>query len=569
MKSIKYFFVLLALALAPVLQSCSIEEELQDTPTPELIHNEKDVQAVIRGAYARFNDAAGFKFQGAMMLLLMADDLYSNAGSEYGAYGNRTLSGGNVGSFWSVFYTSIASANDLIKTLDRLELDDKFEKQAYGEAYFLRAFSYYYLVRMYGGVPLRLDAVDINSDFYLPRSTVDQVYTQIFSDLQKASTMLSTYKQLGVAELGRASKGAAQGLLAQAYLTYGNQLSLKGQDPVQHYTLASTYADSVINSNQYRLIPDFADLFDQGKETGAYDEVLFGVRFQTDQQNRAQPAAGSEFAVRFMVANTRGTTAAPNTGGGGQFRVMPWFGDYYRTGDYVTGTPGGLDYQLDYRNEVSFYAQGVDANGRVTEMYPDVSGTTRVNSPLVGKYIDPNGKDERNHGNDFFVIRLAEMYLIKAEAENELTGPSAKAIDAFNKVRQRARAADGTARLVPADLTLSQNLSKSEFRMKIFDERGLELVGEGQRWFDLVRMQHPANPGKTMYEYQFLERLNKAPFTTVLPVFRTAQGDWSTKWAVYEPTLNVSVPKFLLFPLPTSEILNNPEVGVQNQNPGW
>ncbi|MGV3638935.1 MAG: RagB/SusD family nutrient uptake outer membrane protein [Adhaeribacter sp.] len=573
MKSIKYFFVLVVLACAPILQSCSIDEELLDTPTPELMKNEKDVEALIRGAYSRFNDASGFKFQGMMMLMLMADDLYSSAGSEYGAYGNRTLSGGNVGSFWSVFYSSIATSNELISTLDRLELSDKFEKQAYGEAHFLRAFSYYYLVRMYGGVPLRLDAVNIDSDFYLPRNTVDEVYAQIFSDLKQASKMLPLYKQVGVADLGRASKGAAQGLLAQAYLTYGNQLSLKGQDPNPHYTLASTYADSVINSNQYKLIPNFADLFDQGKEAAAYDEVLFGIRFQVDQQNRAQPAAGSEFAVRFLVANTRGTTGANNTGGGGQIRVMPWFGDYYRTGDYIdtlkktTGADSLV--VLDYRNEVSFYAQGVDANGKVTEMYPDVNGTTRVNSPLVGKYIDPNGKDERNHGNDLFVIRFAEMYLIKAEAENELNGPTPVALDAFNKVRQRARAADGTPRVTPADLTLSQNLSKSQFRLKIFDERGLEMVGEGQRWFDLVRMQHPDNPAKTMYEYQFLDRLRKAPFTTVLPEFRTAQGVWSTKWAVYEPTLNVSVPKFLLFPLPTSEILNNPEIGVQNQNPGW
>ncbi|WP_114778534.1 RagB/SusD family nutrient uptake outer membrane protein [Botryobacter ruber] len=569
MKLFKYIPILFVLAFMPLVQSCSIEEELLDTPTPALIKNEQDVEAVINGLYARFNDASAFKFQGMMMLTLMADDLYSSAGSEYGAYGNRTLSGGNTNSFWNQFYFSIASANALIKTLDELELDPDFEKRAYGEAHFIRAFSYYYLVRMWGGVPLRLNATDINSDFYLPRSSVDQVYNQIFADFKKASESLPLYKKIPAAELGRASKGAAQGLMAQAYLTYGNQLSLRGQDPTAQYQNAVVYADSVISSNQYTLISNFKSLFDLQQEANAYNEVLFGIRFQVDQQNRAQPAAGSEFALRFMVANTRGTTGAPNTGGGGQIRVMPWFGDFYRTGDYVTGTPGDVDFQMDFRNEVSFYTRGVNPSGGVTVMYPDGGGATRVNTPLVGKYIDPNGKDDRNHGNDFFIIRFAEIFLIKAEAENELNGPTAAAINAFNKVRDRARKADGTPRAVPADLPVATTMTKADFRMKIFDERGLELLGEGQRWFDLVRMQHPQDPTKTMYEHQFLEELRKPKYTTVFPAWQTANNAWSTSNAVYENALNVSVPKFLLFPIPTNEILNNPKVGVQNQNTGW
>lgn len=570
MKTAKYLIVVFLLVITSFIQSCNIEETLLDTPSPELIQKEEDVEAVINGLYARFNDAGAFKFRGMMMLMLMADDLYSSAGSEFGSFANRTLSGVNTESFWNIFYSSIASSNALIKTIDDLELDPAFEKRAYGEAYFVRAFSYYYLVRLYGAVPLRLDALDINGDFYLPRSSVDDVYAQIFADLHSASQSLPLYSDIPAAELGRASKGAAQALMAHAYLTYGNQLSLKGGNSTEQYVNAVLYADSVIESKEYKLINNFKDLFDITKETSAYDEVIFGIRFQVDNQARAQPAAGSEFALRFMAPVTAGVTGRPNGTGAGSIRPMPWFADFYRTGDYATGT--GASKVIDFRNQVSFYTQGVNTGGKTVIMYPDVTtnaSQVRVETPLVGKYIDPNGKDERNNGNDFFVIRLAEIYLLKAEALNEIEGPSLNAVDAFNMVRARARKADGTARTVPANIPADHALTQAQFRMKIFEERGLELLGEGQRWFDLVRMQHPTDPTRTMYEYQFLEELTKATYPKKLPVWQAAKNQWSNSFAVYENSLNVTVPKFLLFPLPTDEVLQNPSIGLENQNPGW
>ncbi|AKQ46184.1 hypothetical protein TH63_12020 [Rufibacter radiotolerans] len=572
MKLFRYLTLLLVLPGLLAVQSCSLEEELPSTPTPDAIKTQDDVTAVVNGLYARFNDASAFKFQGFMMLMFMADDMYSSDGSEFGPYGQRTLSGVNTGSLWNQLYLTIGHSNDLIKLMDNMKLDADFEKRVYGEAYFIRAFCYYYLVRLYGGVPLRTEPTGINSDFYLPRSSVDQVYAQIFDDLRKASALLPLSKNIKAAELGRASKGAAQGILSQAYLTYGNQLSLKGQSATEQYSNAVVYADSVINSGQYRLIPNFADLFEVTKETAAYEEVLFGVRFQTDNQNRAQPAAGSEFALRFMAPATVGVTARANTSGAATLKPMHWFVDFYRTGDYAIGT--GNSAILDSRDEVSFYTRGKNSNGYKVVMYPDTTITpneSRVANAIVGKYKDPNGKDERNHGNDLFIIRLAEIYLIKAEALNELYGATPEAIMAFNEVRERAQNANGVKRPVPLLLPEdgSATFTKSEFRMKIFHERGLELLAEGQRWFDLVRMQHPSNPTKTMYEYQFLEELPKSTYPKTLPTWLPTQRRWSNKNAVYAPTLNVSVPKFLLFPLPTNELLQNPSIGEKNQNPGW
>ncbi len=567
MEILKYFSLAPLIIILLVIPSCRLDEKLIDTPTPSIIKNESDVTAVINGGYSQFNDAAAFKFQGMMMLFLCADDLYSDAGAELGNYSRRSYNSVNTSPFWNKLYSTIANANDLIKTLDNLQLDSAFKNRAYGEAYFLRAFSYYYLVRLYGGVPLRLKPVDINSDFYLARNTVDEVYAQIFEDFKKASELLPLYSKISQAELGRASKGAAQALLAQAYLTYGNQLALKGGTPTTQYESAKLYADSVINSNQYALLPNYSDLFEITKETGAYTEVIFGVRFQTDQQARAQPAAGSEFALRFGAPNTHFVSGnTPNGQGDASIKPMSWIADYYRTDDYATDT--GATQVIDYRNERAFMQRGFNSiQNKYYAVYPNIPATTAegtINTPLIAKYIDPSGKDSRNNGNDFFIIRLAEVYLIKAEAENELNGPTAIARAAFNKVRARARQAAGIARSVPADV--ATNLTKDQFRMKIFDERGLELIAEGQRWFDLVRMRSPLSPVQTMYEYQVRVVLPTKP--QVLPTYNTTTKKYSNANAVYAPAITpTTFPKFLLFPVPSTEILQNPNFGPQN--PGW
>lgn len=576
MKILQYFSGFL-LAIMLVFNSCKLDETLRDTPTMGNLQTEADVTAVIRGLYAQLNDSGAFKFLGHIMLTVMADDIYSTAGSEYGPYQDRSLTSTNTAPFWNRLYSTIGNANSLIATVDKLTfLSADAKKRAKGEAYFIRAFSYYYLVRLYGGVPLNIEESTASTNFYKPRNTVDEVYAQIFKDLKTASGSLPMQGQIVAGELGRASKGAAQALLAQAYLTYGNQLSLKGQAPTANYQSASLYADSVINSAQYNLLNDYGALFEIAKEDGAYKEVIFGIRFQTDASARAQPAAGSEFALRFAASNTGGVTA-PGSVGSNTYRVSHWFADYYRKGDYSNGISTFTPH-IDYRNEKAFFQRGVNAQGRFFAVYPNIPGSTvpgaltdgTINDPLLSKYIDATGKDGRNHGNDFFIIRFAEIYLIKAEAENELNGNTPAARAAFNMVRARARRADGTARLIPADLT-STTLTKDQLRLKIFDERGLELVGEGQRWFDLVRMRSPLSATQTMYEYQFKVILNNATnFPRVLPTgFNTTTKRFTPTAAnaVYAPILNVTVPKFLLFPVPATEINQNSNFGAQNT--GW
>lgn len=358
-KTLSYILVVFLITALPVMQSCSLTETLKDLPTPSSIQTQQDLQAVEQGIYARLNNRNGFKFLGMLILFLNADDIYSTAGSEYGPYADRSYTGNNTAGFFNMMYYVISDANTLIALLDQSPLPPEVKNRGYGEAYFMRAFAYYYLVRLFGGVPLHTKATDISSDFYLPRSTVDAVYEQIFRDFQQASSLLPLASAIPDEELGRASKGAAQALLSEASLTYGDHLSLQGKDATKYFGQAELYADSVIHSGEYHLLNNFADVFNVKQETAAYQEVIFGVRFQVDPTQSGQPAAGSEFALRCNAPNQWNTSGnTPHGQGGGQFRAMPWFADYYRTGDYADTDVVTGDLTVDYRNEVSLSMGG-------------------------------------------------------------------------------------------------------------------------------------------------------------------------------------------------------------------
>ncbi|NGF56940.1 RagB/SusD family nutrient uptake outer membrane protein [Parapedobacter sp. SGR-10] len=576
MKKITIFFT--GLALMWMAAACSLDERILDTPGPVQVTSDQELLPLINGLYSRFNDANAFKFRGWLMLTLCADDFYSVAANEFQPFANRTYGGPNVSHFYNSLYLAVGAANQLIGILDKVgdKLTPELVSRAYGEAYFVRAFSYYYLVRLYGGVPLRISPVNADSDMYLPRASIHEVYEQIFADFREASLRLPQASELPVSELGRATKGAAQAIVAQAYLTYGNQRSLRGMDPTQQYEEAVLFADSVIHSGQYQLIPNYADIFDINKEVDAYKEVIFGIRFQADPMAILLGSAGSEYAFRFGNSNTHFVSGNANNGqGDGSVRPMHWMADYYLNhNDYVHPTQG----IRDYRHEVTFVTRGYNStNDRYVVPYPFLP-TTQENPivfPLLAKYQDPNGRDHRNNGNDFFVIRFSEMYFILVEALNELHGGPTYNYKGqqlfwwFNRVRARAQLADGTSRNRPFLINNSNSpgMTQDEFRMRIFHERGLELLGEGQRWFDLVRMRHPSDPTKTMYEYQLVEELTKSTYPKDAPTYTRSSNSYSNSFYVYEPSLNVSVPKHLLFPIPIEEMVRNPNFG--EQNPRW
>jgi hypothetical protein len=579
----KIVFVLITSII--LIHSCTLEEIVPDTITARNIDSKADVTAVIHGAYANLNNPEGFKYNGVFCFLFLAgDDVYATGGTELGKFSLKAFDAGNTAPFWNVFYSVIGNANNLIDILDNKDFGDDFEKRAYGEAYFLRAFSYYYLVRLYGGVPLRTKSVKIDSDFYIKRNTVDEVYKQIFEDFKKASERLPLRNKIVATELGRASKGAAQGLLAQAYLTYANYLDRASKaEASTNYKFAVNYCDSVITSGQYILLNDYGKLWDVTQEATAYEEVMFGIRFTTDPLKVSLGSSGSEFAYRFLGSNSYNVTGnKPLGNGAADIRPQPWFTDIYFSGDYGDGKPffPGLTY--DYRSDRSYFARGSNTglntvtgqNFRYIYQYPympekqnNQTGATAATTSIIGKYIDGAGYDSRNHGNDFYIMRYAEIPLIKAEALNELNGPSVEGINLINQLRTRARKGDGIARNYPILIPTNTVFTKQTFRKKILDERGAELFAEGHRWFDLVRMKSHVNESQTMYDYQFGTFL--AGISPKTPSYTNTGNLWNNKGGYIPGSADGQRyhTKYKLFPIPTSELIINPNFG--DQNPGW
>ena len=580
------------LLIVCLFSACSLDEKLFDTLSVPNVSNTDDVNALVEGCYSEFSGTDGFKSHGFYIITVTADDVITK--DDLAApYGLKTYTGANTNNFWGVLYRTIRHTNTTISEAERLAASaDSAQSVQYiqyaSEARFVRAFSYYYLVRLFGDVPLRLDKVDSGSDLYLPRASVGDVYAQIFADLDSANIHCPAV----AVKSGRATKGAAQAIMASAKLTFAswlnnNNKSYTSPDGVQltaadEFQESVNWCDSVINSGKYRLFDDYAFLWNIMNESLVGSEVIFSLQFVVDDMASLGPARGSEFAYRFLPNNYVGGAVAGNTASG-QFKITPaFFQEYYddRTYTHQGSTRSVLD-TLDYRIESSFFYRWTNTNNNRDIVacpfaYLGTSSNPNLMSsaPFVKKYMDPNGKDIRNQGCDLDIIRFSEIYLIKAEALNELDRLN-EAIDALNVVRNRASRAGTTTdgfRQVPELLTSATATDKGTMRSIILKERGLELIGEGTRWFDLVRMKSP-DGSETMFDYRFRMFSDEGRYPRSLPSSSDNGVSWDNKnyvyWDCFQRICDYRAKpnRYRLFPIPTNEIENNKNI--TENNPGW
>lgn len=557
-----------------LFNSCSLDETLYGVATTDrFVKTEADANFVVNGVYANLQTFEAFKSSTAGMILYSGDDFASKqitGSNSAGVWLNRlfTASDPYVKSAWNSFYSTINRANSAMETIDTIgTIDPKVRSKINGEMTFLRGFSYFYLVRLFGGVPMLTTATKPTDDFYKPRQKVDSVYALIFNDFKNSNSKCLPYSKQPSTEFGRATKGAAQAMLSLAYLTYANYLDMNGKsaDAQINYQLAANWADSVIISNEYILLPNYATLYDVTNEKEAYKEVIYGIQFARDATTSGAGSKGSEWAYYTQPPERWGVSGylLPMGKGSGQIKLQPWFVEQYFTGQY----------DKDYRSEVSFltgwsgFTVAATPVAKTYSTFPvvvaDAPDLVRQNQPYLDKYKDPKGLEQRNNENDLFIIRLSEVYLIKAEALNEL-GRTSEAYVPFNKLRIRARLANGTPRTTPLDLVAG--LDKEEFRMALYNERGLELVGEGHRFFDGVRMRYPYT-NKCMLQWRLDTYYpNLTADQKALPTWNSSSKSW-TGGRVYMLNVVAWNERFLLFPIPSSELDANPNFGIQN--PGW
>lgn len=572
MKTIKYILgVNLFFLITFFFSNCSLDENLYGVATSEgFVKTEADANFVVSGVYAANQDFNSFKSSAAGLILYSGDD-FAYTGSvgtnSPGTWINRLITSSDpyVNNAWKSFYVCINRANSAIEAIDSVSsISPQVRTKINGEMTFLRGFSYYYLVRLFGGVPITINATKPSDNLFKKRQSIDSVYTQIFSDFKNANAKCLKYKEQNSSEFGRATKGAAQAMLAQAYLTYANYLDLNNRpiDAQINYQYSVNWADSVLLSKQYSLLSNYANLFDVDREKDAYSEVIYGIQFMRDNLTAGAGSKGSEWAYYMNPRERWGICGyLPNRSGAGTTKLQPWFAEQYFTGEYSD----------DYRAESTILTgwNGYNTSGvaYTYSTFPAIALTPnnvqRQSLPYCGKYVDSKGLGNRNNENDLFVIRYSEIYLIKAESLNELNRTQ-DAYISFNKVRERARLANGTVRNTPVDL--QKGLDKEIFRLAVFNERGLELVGEGQRFFDAVRMRYPYTK-TTMLQWRYETYYPSLPISgKSLPTWDNSEKVWKGG-RVYTVNVKPWHVRYLLYPIPTPELDANPNFG--NQNEGW
>ena len=315
-------------------------------------------------------------------------------------------------------YEVIFRANNV---LDFIDVADAGNQAAYSaEAKFLRAYAYFKLVRLFGDVPLITTVVTPDqTDLIFTRAASAQVYAQIVSDLQDGVANLDNSHK------ARASKAAAQGLLAKVYMT----------QPSPDYSSAAQLCSDIINSGEFSLEDNFSDVF----YSELNDEIIFAIQYDAGNSQESQ-SFSSEFTATIRQGREDGHNIV-NDNLVADFQAI-----------------GGNRTEASYWNAGRFL--------EVTKFLPEGSDITAVPPSY--------GPSPRDAGNDAIILRYADVLLMHAEAILAGRGETtdAAAIDSYNAVRQRAGFEDR-----PSSVTKNGLLM----------ERRVELAFENQRFYDLLR----------------------------------------------------------------------------------
>jgi len=344
---------------------------------------------------------------------------------------------------WSDHYTGLTRANSVLANIDEVEFSDEgLQKSLEGQAKFMRAFYYFNLVRLFGGVPLIIDEIKTREDAELPRASMEDIYSQIFKDLEDAIKLLPTDYQGGAGmETGRPTYYTANALKSLVHLE------------LEEWSDAAETADLVIGHGS--LLPNYADNFNGSHENG--EASLFEVQYG---------------GVTAQTTGSQSIGFAPPDFENGSAFILP-------TDDNLNGKGGSLSSgnsfiqifdEEDLRKDV--IVQTYDLVNFIDPSQPDGS------LYYINKYYntsDPRGLSTWNYP----LIRYAEILLVKAEALNEQAYVAdGEAFELLNSTRTNAG--------LPA-LTSGEVPDQNTFRKALRDERRKELAFEAKRFFDLNR----------------------------------------------------------------------------------
>ncbi|MBT9189566.1 RagB/SusD family nutrient uptake outer membrane protein [Zobellia russellii] len=419
-------------------------------------------------------------------------------------------------------WSTVRMSNDIIDLVPSIEMNNKKrQSEIVGEAKFLRALTYFYGVRLWGGMPIIDKAQTLDDDLYPSRATIAETYAFIIKDLKEA---IATLPLRGEIEEGHATKGVAQAILAKAYITMAGQ-PLGDNSNLQ---AAKELLEEVIASGKYALVQSdtpYKDLWDWQNENNS--EMMFSIQ-KNDEIRNFRGMFG------YMTPSVL-TSGIWTSGDGDSFSkgssldlVPPEFAKWYASHDSGPRYQWTIVTDIILEEEYAGFPAGTTMNMEDGPLAAGYIGKYRaVGAELTSNFFTPN---------DFPVLRYADVLLLHSEVTNEL---GAADYTGINAVRERA------------GLSTLSGLSQEAFRDAIFIERDLELTFEQKMLFDMRRRGLEYSKSK-------LEGFYNADQNASAP----GAGDGYPQ----DFQITIDGEHRMLFPYPPRELSANPNL---EQNPGY
>jgi hypothetical protein len=450
-------FLLLA-SLIAVITASSCKKFLEESPTflvkENYYTNDREVTAALNGVYDILSQETMWGGQIPIRHNATTDESYFSYQSfPTGPFrNNHDPSDTYVTTLWKNLYTGIERANTLLSKIDSTNMDGNKKSIVKGEALFLRAFYYFTLVQYYGDVPLKLTPSESIDELDIARTPAKQVYEQIIADMKDAETRVQTAAAIN--NSGRISKSAVRGVLARVYLTMAGA----PLHDTEKFKDALDYARKVKESGEHTLNPDYKQIFiNESQDIEDYKECIW--------EAECKGANEDEYREGGRIGNENGVLCRANS-----FSIVGYAYGFNSTTYKLFNLYSPADVRRDWA--ISTYTMdtaGVKKPIAATNIYGRNCAKWRREYELVSP------KNKNYTPTNFPILRFADVLLMHAEAENEVNGATADALESLNLVRTRAGLADTTI------------TDQDGLRLEVRNERARELCFEGLRRHDLIR----------------------------------------------------------------------------------